>query len=88
VIIETGLSHQGEIWIIFEGPDFRLKDNKNREIWFECKETIKERFPYPEGRWDGVVKAWIIKDTPANREGVRAIKRLYFQDENQTEIVL
>ena len=88
MIIETGHSHVGEIWIMFEEPDFRLKDKWGKELWIECKEAIKERFPFPEARWDSEIKAWIVKDTPGNREEIRAIHRLYFGNENQEEISL
>ena len=86
MIIETGTSHPGEIWIIFEEPDFRLKDGKGRDIWFECKERIKEAFPYPTGRWNGEIKAWIITDTEENRELMQGIKEEFFGNAKQESL--
>jgi len=84
MIIERRPSLPGRIIITFEDPDFYLGKGT---VWLEAKEAIKERFPFPEGKWDAENKYWTIADTPANLAGIRAIKKRYFENENQLELM-
>jgi len=76
----------GELHVKFERGDFNRKTPDKKLAWIEAKEAIKERFPYPESKWDNELNAWIIPDTTENRNGIEAIQRLYFKDENQEEM--
>ena len=80
-------SKAGYLFISFEEYDFKLKTKEGLEAWVEAKEAIKERFPYPESRYDGKLKQWQIVDSKANRAGLRSIIKLYFEDENQMELL-
>jgi len=84
MIIEV--KRDGELHVKFEKGDFLRKTPDRKLAWEEAKEAIKERFPVGDRKYDGELKAWIIRDTPQNRNGIEAIQRLYFKDENQEEI--
>ena len=87
MIIETRRSNPGKLFVSFEKADFNLKDRESGNYsWFEAKEAIKELFPYPVAQYDGDLKCWIVDDTPDNRRSLEAIKKRYFQDENQMEL--
>lgn len=85
MIVEVKQS-TNEIFVSFEESEFRAKDKSGRPLWIELKEAIKERFPYPEARYDGELKVWRIQDSKSNRAGLQAIYKLYLNDPNQEEL--
>jgi hypothetical protein len=84
VIIERRPALPGKIVIAFEQADMDLGGGT---IWPEAKEAIKERFPYPESKWDPELKVWLIEDTKANLAGIQAIKKFYFENKNQLNLI-
>lgn len=76
-----------DIYISFTDEDFLRRLEGGKEAWRGAIEEIKQQFPFPEGRYDGESKRWMIRNSPANRAAVTAIKKEYFQDKNQMELL-
>jgi hypothetical protein len=72
MMIQRYPKHPGYLFVSFDKDE--MADN-----WYEAKEAIKARFPFPEGRWDKTIAVWAIVDTPENLEGIRAIGKRYFK---------
>ena len=78
-----------DTYVSFDEPDFNRILADGKYAYKEAIAEIKQQFPFPIGRYDGEDKVWIIdkaKDIHAG-EKLSAIKKKFFQDENQLELL-
>ena len=72
-----------DIYVTFDEVDFQRILENGKYAWREAIDAIKKEFPFPDGKYDGETKQWIITTAPGNREKLSQIKREFFQDKNQ-----
>lgn len=87
MIIETKPSHPEKIYVWFEESDFELKDKWGGLIWVKAKDEIKETFPYPMAEWNKDLACWLVDNSDDNMAELQEIRRKYFEDENQMELL-
>jgi len=70
----------GYIVFALEGLDWKRD-------WKNFFADLKELVPSDQRTYDGN-KSWYLHDTPENRMHFRALKKRYFEDENQEKLEL
>jgi hypothetical protein len=78
-----------DIYVTFDEAAFQRILENGKYAWREAIDCIKAQFPFPIGRYDGQDKMWIIDKSADIKAGEKlaAIKKEFFQDRNQLELL-
>jgi len=69
-------------YIIFEFEEFDWAHN-----WKDFLANLKKLIPNSERKYDSKTKLWSIKATKENQMHFRALRKMYFSDLNQEELL-